>query len=176
MSDASATSAVNWAELFLENREALLDVSQRIVKCRRRAEDIVQDAYLKVVDMAERKGSIRQPVSYAFQVVRNLSIDRHRRLQFEQYHFLDESEVMVSECGDCLASPESLAIQRQALQALDDALSELPARTRKAFEMYRLGDYTQKDIANEMSVSPTLVNFMVKDALTACRKAIYPRD
>jgi RNA polymerase sigma-70 factor (ECF subfamily) len=36
--------------------------------------------------------------------------------------------------------------------------------------MYRLHGVPQKDIAKELGVSPTLVNFMIRDALLHCRK------
>ncbi len=36
--------------------------------------------------------------------------------------------------------------------------------------MYRLHGVPQKDIAKELGVSPTLVNFMIRDALVHCRK------
>lgn len=36
--------------------------------------------------------------------------------------------------------------------------------------MYRLHGMPQKDIAKELEVSPTLVNFMIRDALVHCRK------
>lgn len=51
-----------------------------------------------------------------------------------------------------------------------------PKRTRYAFEMYRLHGVPQKDIAKELGVSPTLVNFMIRDALVHCRKVTAERQ
>ena len=59
---------------------------------------------------------------------------------------------------------------RRYVANIADALTELPQRTRYAFEMYRLHGVPQKDIAKELGVSPTLVNFMIRDALVHCRK------
>jgi RNA polymerase sigma-70 factor (ECF subfamily) len=42
-----------------------------------------------------------------------------------------------------------------------------------AFEMYRIRGMTQKDIAVTLGVSPTLVNFMIRDAMTHCREALF---
>ena len=47
---------------------------------------------------------------------------------------------------------------------------------RHAFEMYRLHGVPQKDIAKELGVSPTLVNFMIRDALVHCRKVTAERQ
>lgn len=70
------------------------------------------------------------------------------------------------------ASPEIEHEDRQTLEAISSALQTLPERTRYAFEMYRLHGRTQKEIAEELGVSPTLVNFMVRDALIHCRKTL----
>ena len=76
--------------------------------------------------------------------------------------------------GVVLGNPGSGTSWRQAhfstLENIADALTELPSRTRYAFEMYRLHGVPQKDIAKELGVSPTLVNFMIRDALVHCRK------
>ena len=63
--------------LYLAHRAALIDTAAPIVGCRSRAEDVVQDAYLKLDDDTP---GIRNPLSYMFRLVRNLAIDRARRL------------------------------------------------------------------------------------------------
>ena len=66
--------------------------------------------------------------------------------------------------------PSDIISHRIPLEHIAEALGELPQRTRYAFEMYRLHGVPQKDIAKELGVSPTLVNFMIRDALIHCRK------
>ena len=68
------------------------------------------------------------------------------------------------------ASPETSHINFSTLERIAVALTELPNRTRYAFEMYRLHGVQQKDIAKQLGVSPTLVNFMIRDALVHCRR------
>lgn len=70
-------------------------------------------------------------------------------------------------------TPESLSVNRQELRIVADALATLPARTRQAFELHRLGGHTQREIAEQFGVSVTLVNFMIRDAMTACANALY---
>ena len=43
------------------------------------------------------------------------------------------------------------------------------AERLRAFEMHRIDGVPQRDIASELRVSPTLVNFMVRDAHNHCR-------
>jgi RNA polymerase sigma factor (sigma-70 family) len=70
------------------------------------------------------------------------------------------------------ATPEALAIDRQQLSIVEQALAQLPERARRVFELYRLEGRTQRDIATMFGISPTLVNFMIRDALDQCRDAL----
>lgn len=154
---------------FIVHRPRLRDAAARILGCRQRAEDVVQDAFVKISEIAP-SFIAQQPVAYLFRVVRNLSIDRHRRASFESVVFAAEEdglEVM----GDS-AGPEAIMIGSQYLQLVSQALSELPSRTRHVFELYRIGAYTQSQIASELEISTTLVNFMIRDATDHCRSAV----
>ena len=100
--------------------------------------------------------------------MRNLAIDHDRKQALKQkYSGPEEQGLNVVIQG---ASPETSHINSSTLEHIADALTDLPSRTRYAFEMYRLHGVPQKDIAKELGVSPTLVNFMIRDALVHCRK------
>lgn len=152
--------------LFMENRRALVGAAARIVGSRDMAEDVVQDAFLRLRDATD-DGAIRCRLSYLFQVVRNLAIDTYRRQALEQKWMAPEDEGM--DAASLATSPDLIVIGRQALCALAGALAELPERTQRAFEMCRVQGMAQKDIASQLGVSPTLVNFMVRDACIHCR-------
>ena len=154
---------------FILSRSQLRDAAARILGCRQRAEDVVQDAYLKLVDSMDEL-EIKNPLAYLFQLVRNLAIDRHRRSVFELQVFSPEEEGL--NVGSLAATPEAQAIHSQHLGMVSRALGSLPERTRSAFEMHRLGGKTQREIATQMGVSTTLVNFMIKDAMQCCRDAL----
>lgn len=153
-------------ELFKTHRNALVKASMRIVGSLHQAEDVVQEAFVKL-EAGPRSTAIRSESHYLFQIVHNLSIDCYRR------RIREERVIVTSELeADSVAAdgtPETRAVGRQSLQALANALSELPERTRRAFELCRVQGMSQKDIAAELGVSPTLVNFMVKEALLHCR-------
>ncbi len=55
---------------------------------------------------------------------------------------------------------------------LFEALAQLPERTQCAFKLYMLEGYSQRDVAKQFGVSPTLVNFMIRGALKHCRDAM----
>ena len=155
-------------QAFVDNRLILVKIAARITGCRSRAEDVVQDAFFRLQSAPPITSSIKAQLSYLFQIVRNLAIDHYRKQALEQkYSGPEEEGLNVVIQG---ASPEISHINFSTLENIADALTELPSRTRYAFEMYRLHGVPQKDIAKELGVSPTLVNFMIRDALVHCRK------
>jgi len=155
-------------QVFVNNRTLLVKIAARITGCHSRAEDVVQDAFFRLHNAPQIQSSLKAQLSYLFQIVRNLAIDHYRRQAMELRYSGSEEEGL--NVPNPSASPENTHINQHALATLDNALNDLPARTRYAFEMYRLHGVPQKDIAKELGVSPTLVNFMIRDALVHCRK------
>lgn len=147
--------------VFIAQRMALRHTAQGILRNPELAEDVVQEAYLKLREQ-QQASAAREPAAYFFQVVRNLSVDRLRRLILEAHVFADEHDAVDVEAPS--SSPEHIAIGREQLRQVEQALTTLPRRTRQAFELYRLGGHTQQEVAERLGVSTTLVNFMLRDA------------
>lgn len=156
---------------FIDHRAALIKIAANITGCRSRAEDVVQDAFFRLESAHLPSHSIKAQLSYMFRTVRNLAIDYYRKQAFEQRHRGSEEEGLTVEQQEG-ASPESLHQYQETLELIAEALSQLPERTRYAFEMYRIHGQQQREIARELGVSPTLVNFMIRDAMVHCRKHI----
>ncbi|MBB5020375.1 RNA polymerase sigma-70 factor (ECF subfamily) [Chitinivorax tropicus] len=156
---------------FVEQRKQLCAISYKLLGNAAQAEEVMQEAFLRLLDVAIGK-QVDCLQAYCCQVVRNLSLDNMRRLQVEgQYRvYTDDGELPQTDGGE---NPQRLLQQRQLLQAIDAAMETLPERTRRAFELYRIHGMTQRDIAKELSCSATLVNFMLRDvgqALAGCRE------
>lgn len=151
-------------DLFWKYRDALLRTATPITGCRFWAEDIVHDAFIRLME-TPCKEEIQQPLGYLFRVVRNLAIDKSRRLSLEARYYSDADITNVSVEH---TSPERIATEQDSLRRVASALRELPERTQKVFEMHRLNGLTQKQIASDLNISPTLVNFMVRDATLHC--------
>ncbi|PTS84406.1 hypothetical protein DBR00_10860 [Pseudomonas sp. HMWF032] len=157
--------------IYCEHRHILIDAARGVLGCRARAEDVVQDAFLKLLESAERN-TIEEPLRYLFRMVRNLSIDRLRRLALEGRYSNDEDSL------DALLVPQS-GTEQQAIgqlqwQRLQRVLDELPERTRAVFTMSQLEGYSQREVATFLSASPTLVHFLLRDALDHCRSRLEP--
>lgn len=145
------------------HREALMRLAAKFLGCRARAEDVVQDAFVK---MLESDFASAEPARYMFRVVRNLSIDRLRRQRLERNH---GAEAEHEEQIRFEVSPERVLAGRESLDQLVGALNELPKRMRIIFDLSQIQGYTQRDVAKVIGTSPTMVNFLLRDTLSHCR-------
>lgn len=168
----AANDASDLGVMLVEHRHQLKQAAMKILGNAERAEDVVQDVSLKVIEAASAF-EVRQPLAYLFQAVRNLAIDRHRRFAFESGLFGLEEEAEHVPAG--FGEPEANAIGRQRLDIVVRALEALPERTRHVFELHRIGGYTQREIAAKLKISPSLVNILIHDAMTQCMVALEGR-
>jgi RNA polymerase sigma-70 factor, ECF subfamily len=155
--------------ILLSDRRRFVDAAQRILKCRARAEDVVQEAALRIWQNTSHP-ELRNPASYLHRMVRNLAIDGARRgsLECRLLAPIADADHIESPC----ACPQARMEACQALTTVFSALDEAPARSRRALLEHRLEGVPQKVIAAENGISPTLVNFLIRDMTTLCREAI----
>ncbi|MGC4060244.1 MAG: sigma-70 family RNA polymerase sigma factor [Aquabacterium sp.] len=154
---------VDLEHIFVSHRAELRRAAVRIVSLADAADDVIQDAYIKLIG-AQTAVVVRDPLSYCFQLVRNMALDHCRRSSLESGLFAKAEEGLHVPAQ---SGPEQHAISCQNIAIVDAALSKLPERTRKAFELYRLAGLTQRDIALEMALSIGTVNGLIQEALGA---------
>lgn len=159
---------------YLSHRASLIAYAAPIVGCRSRAEDIVQEAFIRCSGQVDKR---RLPADqstpwhqfntftlpYLRRVVRNLALDWMRRSA-------DKAEMLETAALDMLQadspSPEEAAIGSEEIGILADALAELPDRTQAAFAMYWLEGRSLKDIARTLGVSVVRAHQLIRNAVT----------
>lgn len=167
-------SAADLGQVFVTHRTRLRQTAHRILGDAQVAEDLVHDACVKALEGALAGASdepVREPVSFAVRMVRNLAIDRYRRgaLESRLFDTADEGESVAS---PHLGTPEAQAIGRQELALVTQALSQLPERMRRIFELYRLEGMTQREIGELFGISAATVNGLIREALDHCRASL----
>lgn len=152
-------------QLFLSHRAALVEYALPIVGDRMRAEDVVQEAFLRFAPSrpAPADPALDQPLRYLYRIVRNLAYDLMRRRLMEQRHQADEPDWWMVPTTP--RTPEELLAFRQKLRQIDEVLAEFPPRVRLAVKMHRLGGYTLQEIADQYGVSVNMVHRMIRDAV-----------
>jgi len=157
-------------DVYLSHRAALIDYATPIVGCPARAEDVVQEAFLRF-DAAAGVGPLDEPAKYLYRIVRNLAIDgRRRRLRDE----VSSSAAEDRDAADDNPSPEAQALARDELRLLNEAMAELPERTRIALEMRRFGGCKLREIADFLGVSVSVAHDIVAEGVAHCRRRVRP--
>ncbi|NIZ12304.1 sigma-70 family RNA polymerase sigma factor [Phaeobacter sp. HF9A] len=133
------------------------------------AEDVLQNTALKCLSGPPRTAP-EKPDRYVARMVRNAAVDYLRKTRKEiAMPFEEESQLALA--GTTPLCGQTCLEWKQQLSAVTGALRALPARKRDAFLRHRLSEVPQKQIAQELQVSRTLVNFIIKDAQNSCAQA-----
>jgi RNA polymerase sigma factor (sigma-70 family) len=116
------------------------------------AEDILQDVFYELVEAYRMMKPIEQVTAWLFRVARNRMIDLFRRKKPDSLHD-PVSEGDGDTLEDLLPSPdegpEAAFARGLLLDALDEALDELPAAQREVFIAHELLGRSFKEIAQE---------------------------
>lgn len=117
-------------------------------------DDVIQEAYAILAEQESVEG-IRHPRAYLFQVARSIVVRHVRRARIVSIQTVEDLERL--EHPDEAASPERLAIDRDELRRLAQAIAAMPAKTREAFVLRRVKGLPQREIAARMRISENTV-------------------
>jgi RNA polymerase sigma factor (sigma-70 family) len=126
------------------------------------AEDLVQEVFLKM--QSTKFGSpIENLEGYIFSTARSVLID-HYRENFKQGSASAELAALFQGAYDAL-SPERIAIGQEEYLCVINTISELPPRTKLAFELHRYENLTYQAISERMGISRESVKDLMHRAL-----------
>ena len=162
------------AELFTAHRGALVTYAARILGDRGHAEDVVQEAYLRL-DAVMGEQAVLDPLAYLYRIVHNLALDVQRKLARERSRTAGGVDAMADIAED-RPSPEREAAARAEVRLVAQAMAELPERTRVALELHRFAGCSIRDIANRLDISVGTAHALVIDGLEHCRDRLFRKQ
>ncbi|WP_170150902.1 sigma-70 family RNA polymerase sigma factor [Hephaestia caeni] len=162
--------------VFLAAQAELLRYATRITGDSIEAEDVMQEAWLRFRAVANER-VLEEPNGYLFRIVHNLALDRQRRLGRESQIFAAGAAMAsaVEFVPSDQPSQQAGAEAKEELVMLRKAIAQLPARTRRAFEMHRFEDMKLTEIAAELGISKSVASELVIEAVEFCKKALRRR-
>ncbi|MEO9299908.1 RNA polymerase sigma factor [Devosia alba] len=139
------------------------------------AADLTQDTFLRLLGALERRtAEADNPRAYLFQISRNLAVDYARRERLMPR--ADTSDAFLNAFTDPSPAVDTIVYDRQRLAIVQQALLELPERTRRAFEMHRLQEQTLAEIAPIIGLSTTRTWGLIRDAYRHIRARLHEND
>ncbi len=143
--------------------------SYRIVTNKQEAEDVVQDAFLKLWDRPEmwKAGHSAKFTSWFYKIVMNMSLDRYRK--FKNIQALGDKEQYLK-----TAAEQHNSLQKDDEQvALDQALKVLPEKQLQALNLCFYEEMSRKEAATIMNVSVKALESLLMRAKEGLRNDLY---
>ncbi len=152
-------------QLYLAHRAALVEYALPIVGDRMRAEDVVQEAFIRFAPdgASATDATVNQPLNYLYRIVRNLAYDFTRRRAAEHRHRDEVRSWWLVPATP--RTPEQELGHRQDVEQVEAVLADLRPPVRRAVEMHRLGGHTLQEIADELGVSVNTAHRWVREAV-----------
>jgi RNA polymerase sigma factor (sigma-70 family) len=158
---------------YTEHRSELVAHASRILKDSARAEEVIQDALIKVMLAAPELESAEHALGYMHRTIENLCIDIFRIegrrpnlvLLDDAFTELESSWVDNKDHADVIAAADDAAIVRQALAMLSPA-------ERAALVMWEMEGRSTEEIAAELGIKKSAVRHTVSRARTSLRRVM----
>lgn len=160
------------AEIFAARRAELVRYAGVVSGDIAGAEDLVQEAWLRC-NQAAAVQTVTEPVHLLWRVLRNLSVDRGRRVALERRTFpAGDHESHLTVVPAAQASAEDALIVREGLSRIQAVLDRLDPKTRAAFEMHRFEGAKLREIAVRLGISVTTAHARIAQAVSRIRDAV----
>lgn len=155
-------------QIFAQSRADIVRFLTRRTGNSATAADLSHDVFEKLSSVQAHIPTPQKARSYLFRIASNLAID-HRRVEARRAEILDGSQVLFEDVDQ---SPEDIAISRDQLRQIENALAELPSNVAQVLVLARVHGLKHKEIAERMGISVSLVEKYQLRALTHCRKRL----
>ena len=158
---------------YTEHRSELVAHASRILKDSARAEEVIQDALIKVMLAAPELESADHALGYMHRTIENLCIDIFR-IEGRRPNLvvlddasaeLDSTWVDNKDHADVISAAEDAAIVRQALAMLSPA-------ERAALVMWEMEGRSTEEIAAELGIKESAVRHTVSRARASLRRVM----
>ena len=171
---ARDTSAV--AELYDRHSRLLFGLILRIVRDRGEAEEILQEAFVRVWTRAEMYDArIGGPLPWIVRLARNCAIDRLRARRVRatvDAPAIDFAAVEAAAPATSIQTPEAAVLIAERRRTLTDALAGLPAEQRQLIEAAFFEGYTHSELAQRFGLPVGTVKTRICAGMIAMRKKL----
>ena len=153
--------------LWKQQFRKVMGVLRRRGQSREDAEDLVQEAFLRLHVFLEDGNEVRAPDSFLIRTALNLAVDAQRRdVRHRRDQFLPESIEDLA-IADFRPTPEENVAAELRLEEMRRMLDEKVSRTtREVFLLHRLEGFSHEEIAELLGISLRSVEKRIARAIT----------
>lgn len=155
-----------FAILFYAYKDKLFNFLFQITKSENKAEDLVQDVFMKIWQTRDTLSTIDNLNAYIFKIAQNAAVDQLRKMAKDILlitETLTDNETTDSE------SPSELLLNKELRELIDDAIKQLPAQQKRIFIMRWMEGLSHEEIAQKMNISISTAQNHMRQALINLR-------
>ncbi len=165
---ASSPDREFWSRWFEEHAGRLLLFARQQTRGEEDAQDVLQDAFLRMWNTAQRQPGLDLPsLAFAFTSIRRCAIDLGRKTTRRS-----RREEESADEGERVAWFESDLEQREEREELERAMRQLPENYQEVLFLKIWGGMTFQAIADMQGISINTVASRYRYALNALRKQL----
>jgi RNA polymerase sigma-70 factor, ECF subfamily len=163
------------ADLYDRHSRLLFGLILRIVRNRAEAEEILQEAFVRVWKRAETYDTrLGEPLPWIVRLARNVAIDRLRARRSRAAIDTPALDGHIAEAvaAPDIQSPEVVVSDAERRQAVTEALAALPAEQRQLIEAAFFEGYTHSELANRFGLPLGTVKTRIRTGMIAMRQRL----
>jgi len=150
-------------ELFLALESPLLSYALRLLGERAAAEDVVQEAFMKLhAQFAE----VREPRRWLYRTVHNLALNQRRQAS-KVVPMVQPEEGQAADTADPEPLPDEQIVRWEGIGLVRLSLATLDERSREVVRLKFNEDLSYKQIAERTGLEPGHVGYLLHHALKA---------
>lgn len=140
---------------------------QKLVGDKEYAVDLVQETYTKVIASSRNK-TIKNERAFLYKVAKNTVIDESRKQKSAQNIIYEEEEHVAPR----QEQPEEIVFKDNRAVYLQTIIDTLPSRSKQAFVLHVIQDYSRQEIADIMGISTNAVQKHITRATEKIKEKI----
>jgi RNA polymerase sigma factor (sigma-70 family) len=131
---------------------------------RHEAEDLIQEAFLRMQQYCAEGGEVEEPEAFLSRTVRRLSLNARRDAHSDLYVAQPPEELPLI---DLTPTPDEMLAADECLRKMTARLDAISPRTREVFFLHRVEGYSYAQIAAQFGVSVSAIEKHVARAAAA---------
>jgi len=154
------------SKLFAQEATALVRLARLFTDDRNAAEDLVQEAFIRLHRSAHRIQDPEKAAPYLRSILLNLARDHNRRGLMSLRH----SEALTPAASP--EAPDDQVVLNEQQASLIAGLEKLPARQRECLLLRFYFDLTEREIGTTLSISPNSVKTHCRRGMESLRRKL----
>ena len=156
------------SELFDSYYQKLYQSSFKLLKTKDLADEVVQQAFIKLWENRDKIDTSRSIKGYLFIIAKNLIFDNLRNISRNE----ELKEIIASRIPLYHNMPEDSLIYANLKELAEKAIERLPAQRQLIFKLSREEGLTHEEIAQRLGIAKNTVKFQIVKSLKYIKETL----